>query len=269
MKTNNVKISEKSLSQYIMFNKPINLNSSLSTFEESEDGILLFPVRMRDYIDFNIFISAITIRKNSIFPIKEVLKMSYLEFLFYCLFHPELGEESNIPYLQFILNFTISLIKIVCRTEDVDIDYENMSILVNGKMMDKKMFDNFRRIILIQNDIDFDIDTFINAETELALKKAREFQNKRNKSEHTIEDYIDSLVIGLKVTEEYISEMSIRKFWRYIKRLFKQEDYKIARTAELSGMVEFKDTIQHWSCALEKPNNDDLIADEQKLRDKF
>ena len=85
-----------------------------------------------------------------------------------------------------------------------------------------------------------------------------------------IEDYIDSLVIAMGTTEERIMNMTIRKFWRYIKRYQFREGYTIAKTGECSGMVSFKEPIKYWMASLDEDDKyKDMKVDEETLKGKI
>ena len=43
--------------------------------------LILYPILMEDILIFSILKSSIIVRKNSIFPVKNIIKMSYLDFL--------------------------------------------------------------------------------------------------------------------------------------------------------------------------------------------
>ena len=140
---------------------------------------------------------------------------------------------------------------------------------INNILITPQIFDDLRRIIIIQNGIDFDIDEFLNYDTEQRLLKAQQDQNKDN-DKSDIEDYIDSLVIALNITEERVMNMTIRKFWRYIKRYQLHEGYTIAKTGECSGMVSFKEPIKYWMISLDEDDKyKDLKADEEALKSKI
>ena len=127
-----------------------------------------------------------------------------------------------------------------------------------------------RRIFFIQNDVDFDMDEFMNIDTLNALEKARAFEQRKNNNSGTTEDYIDSLAVGLRVENEYIQNLTIRKFWRYIKRLNKHDEYQACRTGEMSGMVTFKQPLQHWMSSMEiKDKYENLKANENDIRSKL
>lgn len=64
--------------------------------------------------------------------------------------------------------------------------------------------------------------------------------------------------------------MSIRKFWRIIKRIQKQEEYQSCHSAEMTGMVTFKEPLRHWMTSIEKIDKyDNLKADEKEVRGKI
>jgi superfamily II helicase len=81
----------------------------------------------------------------------------------------------------------------------------------HGEEITAEKFDDIRQIILIQNGVDFDINEFINRDTEEALRKAQEFENEKNNEKATIEDCIDSVVVGLETSEEYVENLSFER----------------------------------------------------------
>lgn len=256
-----MEISKESLFQFIIFNKEIKYN----------EFITLHPIKMKDIIAFQQYQIALTLRKDAIFQDKQIIKMGYLEFIKYACRNNELAQKYNMPLLPFYYDFVIGILQIACG-ENAEIEYNTSTLdfSINDFLVTDEVFDDIRKVIIIQNDIDFDIDEFMNIDTVKALEKAREFEAKKNKEKADIEDYIDSLIIGLKVTEEYVSNLTIRKFWRYIKRINKHEEYEACRSGEMSGMVTFKEPIHHWMTSIEVTDKySDLKTDEDELRSKI
>lgn len=73
----------------------------------------------------------------------------------------------------------------------------------------------------------------------------------------------------MQVSEEYVANLTIRKFWRYIKRIHKYEEYLTCRSGQMSGMVTFKEPLQHWMSSLETVDPyDSLKTNESELRNK-
>lgn len=254
-----MEITKESLMSYLIYNKPVKYS----------DNIILYPVTMNDVILFQVLSKSITLRKNSIFHEKKIIKMEYLEFLKYSFGNTQLESEYKISDLSKYLFYTIQLLQLCCKGSEIKI-YNNLGdFSINGEHITHQMFDDLRRIIIIQNGIDFDIDEFLNRDTEQRLLKAESDLNK-DKSKADIEDYIDSLVIVMGISENKIMEMTIRKFWRYIKRYQLHENYTIAKTGECSGMVKFKEPIEYWIVSLEeKDKYKHLKADEDELKSKI
>ena len=256
-----VEISKDTLFPYLIYNKEIKYN----------EHITLYPIKMKDIITFQQYQMALTLRKDAIFQDKQIIKMGYLEFIKYACRNDELAQKYNIPLLPFYYDFIIGILQLTCG-EDVEIKYNTSTLdfSINDFLITDEVFDDLRKIIIIQNDIDFDIDEFMNIDTVKALEKAREFEAKKNKEKADIEDYIDSIIIGLKVTEDYVSNLTIRKFWRYIKRINKHEEYEACRSGQMSGMVTFKEPIQHWMTSIEVTDKyENLKTDEEELRSKI
>ena len=256
-----VEISKDTLFPYLIYNKEIKYN----------EHITLYPIKMKDIITFQQYQIALTLRKDAIFQDKQIIKMGYLEFIKYACRNDELAQKYNMPLLPFYYDFIIGILQLTCG-EDVEIKYNTSTLdfSINDFLITDEVFDDLRKIIIIQNDIDFDIDEFMNIDTVKALEKAREFEAKKNKEKADIEDYIDSMIIGLKVTEDYVSNLTIRKFWRYIKRINKHEEYEACRSGQMSGMVTFKEPIQHWMTSIEVTDKyENLKTDEEELRSKI
>lgn len=258
---NVVKINKEILFPYIIYNKPFKY----------DEYITLYPVTMKDVLTFQLLSQSIIVRKNSTFHEKQIIKMSYLDFLIYCLGNDKLEEMYKFPGLSQYYLLAMHLLKLCCPDAEVRINEQNGYYVINEKIITPQMFDDLRRIIIIQNDIDFDIDEFLNYDTEQRLLKAQRDSSKNSKQKAaSIEDYIDSLAIAMKITEQAIMDMPIRRFWRYIKRYQLYENYNIMKTGECSGMVSFKEPIEYWMAGFE---NDDkynfLKSDEQSITNKI
>lgn len=249
-----MKITKDTLYPYLIYNKPFPYT----------DKIKIYPIIMEHILEFQILQSALTIRKDSTFTEKQIIKMTYLDFLKFSFQNKELAQKYDMPFLADCYGYMWELLKLTCKTE-VQIN-QNMNFVVNGAEITDREFNDIRRIILIQNDVNFDVDEFIHYDTEKALEEANKKNNKLHQDKSTIEDYIDSLVIALHISEETVMNMTIRKFWRYIERFNLHEDYLTRRTGECSGMVKFNEPIKHWMTALEnKDEFDNVKMNESEL----
>lgn len=256
-----MEINQDLLFNYLIYSKPIPLT----------ENIICYPIVMENIVEFQRYSLSIMVRKDSIFSEKKIIKMQYLEFLYYANGNQELEEKYNVKGLSLYYSYLIELIKIVCKTDDIMIDTTNGNLRINGDIIDADNFDTLRRIIFIQNEVDFDIDEFMNIETLTALENAKAFEERKKKEKSNIEDYIDSLIISLKLSEEEVSKMSVRKFWRYIKRVSAHEDYLASVNGQMTGMVTFKEPIRHWmtSFEIEDDKYKNVKTDESELRGKI
>lgn len=254
-----VLINKDLLMPELMYNKPVHYNES----------IIVYPVTMEHVLAFNTLKSSILVRKNSTFRDKKIIKMTYLDFLIYCIGNNELEQEYKIDHLSSYFSYALKLLQLCCKDAEFKINNQTFQIYIDNELITPQIFDDLRRIIIIQNDIDFDIDEFLHYDTEQRLLKAQKDSNK-DKDNANIEDYIDSLVIAMNTTEDRIMNMTIRKFWRYIKRYQLHENYTIAKTGESTGFVKYKEPIKHWMISLDEEDKyAHLKADEGEIRSKI
>lgn len=253
-----VEINHQALYPSLIFDKEIRYN----------DQITLYPVKVKNIIQFQECQQAITLRKDAIFHEKELIRMPYFSFIKHAYRDFELAQKYGILFLPIYYDFILRLLQIVCGDDStITYDENSLDVFLNGQLITDEIFDDLREIIIIQNEIDFDMNEFMNIDTVKALEHAREFEAKKNGDKVDIEDYIDSLVIALNVTDEYVSSLSIRKFWRYIKRVNKYDEYRSLHSAEMTGMVTFKEPLHHWMTSINiQDKYKELKADETKVR---
>lgn len=236
-------------------------------------GVTVYPVTMKNYYSLQAFSEGITFRKESRLPDINMIKMTYLEFLLCTANNTELAEKYEIPHLPMFWTYALSLLCIACKIEPKQIGVEidkgdnKIYLILNGIKFNSKQFDNLRRIIIAQNGIDYDIDTFINYDTEKALN-APDPSAKNDSS--TLEDYIDSLCVAINCSAKEVADMPVRKFWRYIQRINQRDTYIICKTGEAGGMVTYKEPIRHWMSNINNIDKyKDKIIDEQTLKNKI
>lgn len=254
-----VKFNKETLYPVLLYSQPYKYN----------DSITLFPVQMKQIIEFQVYSQSITVRKDSRFSNKDIIKMTYLDFLSYAASHMEFGLYYDFPNLQYYYSYLILLLDLVCRDQEIKFDAATGKTLIQNFEITPAVLDDLRRIIILQNDMDFDMDEFLNYETEEKLKNSQN-NSMKNSDIPTIEDYIDSLSIALHLSEKEIMDMSIRKFWRFIRRYNLHENYTIMRTGECSGMVSFKEPIKHWMVSIDEHDKyQSFKTSEEHLKSKI
>lgn len=239
---------------YLTFDKPI-------PYKDLE----IYPVRVVDYIDFHVYVSCLLYEKNSI-PNPRFIQMSYLRYLFY------LAEEEKTPALYLCL----MLLKLVLKVDEGEIGFYKQNdkafFRIKGKDYDSHDFDEIKKIICIQNDIE-QIDETIKKEIRDALKKAQEYKAQQSQDKVcSLEDQILCVAISSSLNIEEIYNLTIRKFSKILKRIDFKIHYEIYKSASLSGFVEFKDknAIRHWMTDLtESDKYKDVKIDEEEMQSKI
>lgn len=209
-------------------------------------GVDIYPVLMKEYYQFYTSIGCINIPKNRSKDIK-IIKMNYLDFLFY------LAEEDETQSIYLTLLFI--LLNLVFKNQSarlIQFDDSNFGIgITKGNNEEVTIsgfeFDEFVSIVIKQNNITLP-EVELNEELETELERARKIkENIEGKNESAeLEEVVLSFMIYSGLQIDQIKTMSIRKFNRSIERMTLLEDYRVYKTAEVSGTVEFKQSIPHW-----------------------
>jgi uncharacterized protein YejL (UPF0352 family) len=209
----------------------------------------------------------LTIDKNKI-PDIEIIKMSYLDFLFYLITHDQNGEAISFMFAE--------LLKLCLKLEYEDIQYyydDNgkvkllLNLLVDSDdkvehkvfEYDKNDFEEIKEIILYQNIPSYD-NSYIDPKVEAILKEAEEFVNRHNAKMASLEDQMICVLISTSLSEEQIYNLTIRKFAKILQRVDHKMHYEIYKSAECGGAT-FKDGIKHWMCDITKNKYSDVIMD--------
>ena len=258
-------IKENELEEYFTYDKPV-------PYKE----LLIYPVKVIDYLNFFISVNCLTFDKNKI-PDPNIIKMSYLDFLFYTFEKDENGKV----YLMMLLEiFKICLNIDYNQIEYIEDEKGKINFIFNLEygdeekeykkiIIDKKDFDNIKKIILLQNIPDYD-DTYIDPKVEAVLKEAQEFMNRNKKKISSLEDQIICVMLALnEVDNKKIHNLTIRKFTKILQRYDYKLHYEIYKQAECSGMVTFKEDIDHWMSELSSKKYSDVIIDYGEFKSKI
>lgn len=136
---------------------------------------------------------------------------------------------------------------------------------------DKTDFDEIKNIILFQNIPDYD-DTYIDPKVEAALKEAEDFMHRNKSKTASLEDQMVCVLISTALSTEQIHNLTIRKFTKILQRVDHKLHYEIYKTAECSGMVTFKDGVEHWLSEIKRNKYSDVIVnsdDYENLKNKI
>ena len=112
-----VEINKDILFPYLIYNKEVKYN----------DSITLYPIKMKNIIEFQQYQIALTLRKDAIFMNKEIIKMGYWDFIKFAFRNDELANEYNMPLLPFYYDFVLGLLQLTCG-DNVDIKYNSSTL---------------------------------------------------------------------------------------------------------------------------------------------
>ena len=241
---------------YLFYDKPI-------PYKE----LLIYPATMDRYLDFHFYITCLLLDKNSI-PNPEVITMTYLQFMYY------MASTTELPYLYMFKE----LLKMVLHIDnDSDLwfgtDPNGKAIFkIKGIIYDSDDLNKITDIIFLQNSIEH-IDDTIQKEVRDAMEKARVYKMKQNEYKMcSLEDQMVCVLISTSLKFEDINKLTIRKFSKIFERVDYKLHYEIYLSAEMSGMVKFKDEnkLKHWMADLTKSDKyEDVKVDADEMHHKI
>jgi len=255
-------------------NNDEEIKSKLSQLQEEYEKLILliYPVKMIDYLRFYTSVNCLSFDKNKI-PDPKVISMSYLDFIFHLI-----ENDPNGKYYALML---CDVLNLCCKIEINKISYRKsetgkINLIIekdeNEEVINANDFENIKNIILKQNIPDYD-DSYIDPKIEEVLKETEEFLNRHKKKMASLEDQIICVMLALHETnEEKIHNLTIRKFSKILQRYDFKLHYEIYKTAEMGGMVTFKQEIDHWMSEISNKKYssfDNTIVEYDALKSKI
>ena len=132
-------------------------------------------------------------------------------------------------------------------------------LCVDGQIINKEDYDRLRYIVLFQNFPDYRDDSWVDPVLKKDYEEKKRLERQNNDLYATIEKKIVALAISTHFSYEEIYKMTIRKFTMALMTVDDLINYKIMKTASMSGFVQWpKDKpIEHWLYKADK----DLYGD--------
>lgn len=227
----------------------------------------IFPVTMKDYLEFHWLVNCLLLDKNSI-PDVHIISMSYLRFLYH------ISSEESLPYI-YMLRTLLCMVLHIDIESDIKfyVDERDKAFFsLNNIQYTASDFDNIVKIIFEQNSIK-PIDETIQKEIRDALEQAEQFKMRQNNQKIcSLEEQMICVLISTSLKMNDIYALTIRKFEKILERVDAKLHYQIYLSASMSGMVKFenKDVIKHWMSDLSKSDKySDVKVDMDAMRSKI
>ncbi|MGG3892016.1 hypothetical protein [Metabacillus fastidiosus] len=218
----------------------------------------IHPVKLIEANEFYDYVRCLLIPKNTFKEI-EIIKMSYLKFLFY------LGLKDGHPYL---LESLLKLLTIVFKTENISFktdEREKITLIIDEKNeINENDFDKIKKIICNQNLITID-DQILDPELEQKIKEAREFLQRKSGKMADLEQQIVAYHCAFKMKYDDIAELTIYQFQKGLSRMDLIKSADALQNAKYSGFVSVgeNDKLPTWLTHIEEskdPNSDVLMS---------
>ena len=249
------------------------------------DNITVYPVFMQDYHELMWALECLQIDKmefaNSMDVMRNVaiIQMTNLNYLFDII--SETDSDGNRTELADVrLSQFVTFLKICLHIDPIDIQQINddtgkISIVIVVEDINKKLkiipftyadFDNLRKICVHQHIPDYD-DTQLSPEIKQEIARTRALQQK-NYEIATLEMRLSAYSSHYKCNKKDIFNLSVREFLINEDMYDRMLNYQIYRTAESSGMVEFKEPIEHYLYRFKKKHILDMFMSLDEMEDK-
>lgn len=219
-------------------------------------GLTIYPVQMKNYLDFMLTSNILNIDKNSL-DIRYI-SMNYLGFLIDRINSQDENGDISI--------FLYRLFSIILREDEFDFKYhydsENVSqsfLTIKGVKIDSKIFEELKEVLSEQNLMNKKNNKILDTDLQKDLEEERRLRNK-GKSFVSIEKQMIFFMAETSLTYEYILDMSIRKFFIALEMIDKKLHYTIRMTSAMSGFCSFKkNEIVHYLTETETKPVDEVI----------
>lgn len=206
-----------------------------------KDGQILNikPILVKDYPYYETAKTILEIEKNEINNI-EIIKMSYLEFIFNLI-------ETNAAYS----NFIISLCELCFGYDKVAISlHKNKKVLclcdennIVKYIITSKDFEDISKIILNQNDANYD-NRYINPEVKELMAEYYKVKSKNTKSP-TLEEKKAFVTSKTGMSFNQLNEMTYRHFDMIYSANVDSEIYIAQKMVQCAYKYEVKEDVKH------------------------
>lgn len=235
--------------------------------------ILLNPVLVKDYYEF-VSASDILMIDKTKYNDLDIIQMSYLDFLVNVILTDKTPIENHSDITMGAIA-TEKLISILTLCVD-GLQREQIKVFLyqghNYLMLDKTTingneFDDLVKIIAYQNIYDYD-DTYVSPDVQEAIDEYYRVKNK----DYVLPELSAKIAAFTSMTgilKKDVKNMTYMEFEEVFHASMDRLEYQIARGAEMTGMVEFKQPIEHWFYKKKKSKYDGVFTNYESFKKKI
>lgn len=261
------------------------------TFDEPVPfkGLLIYPIKVKDYYKFTSCIDVLKIEKNKI-PDVQIIQMSYLTFLLGLIIESEeyrvhfvevcklcfkLNQDVNATYDKFTLGQIL-----YHEDEDIGIYFINgydikfvtsgniTTLSINGNDLSSKDFDELIDIICYLNFPDYDT-VEMSEDFKRVMEEYYALKN-RNVKPPTLEEEIIAIMGQTGMSKAQIKEETIYTLQGMVDSIICKVDYIVQHIYRSQAVTDKKlPDIEHWVIKSNKDKYADIFADLEEYKQNF
>jgi hypothetical protein len=132
----------------------------------------------------------------------------------------------------------------------IDFAPKHKIVKVGLSTIDSNDYEMLKTVFCYQNILDYD-DEYIDPELKEALDETTKLKNK-NMGHPSLEKQKACVVISSPYTFDTVNELTLRKFTYLLRTIDSKMQYTAYRQGEMSGLVTFKNELEHWIWSSDK-----------------
>ena len=187
--------------------------------------------------------------KNSL-PDVKIIQMSYLQFLYEVLLKDEINKQKLLNILILCLDFKSPLIFYDDKGRIFLMDASS-NIIINSKQ-----FDEIKRIILYQNDVDYD-DEYVNPEFKKKIEEGILLKNK-NIEVPSLERKIAIITAHTGISKKEQLEMTYRSHSLLFQEVYEETEY--TTLFPIAAFGGNSDKMERWIYKTKKNKFEDNVV---------
>lgn len=204
--------------------------------------LLIYPITLSQYYEFNINKDILLIEKNKI-PDINVIQMSYLKYIIIKLLSDTTSIDNSFfktkGELYAVTFFSLLMMVFHVELQDIVVDTYKYTLKIKNVEISAAEFDEVKKIILYQNLIDYD-DTPMSDDYRKAITEYYALKNKGIIAP-SLEDKINVVIANTAYTEDSIKQMTYRRFCGVFNMIVDKTDYVVG-----SNGYSRKEPPEHW-----------------------